>query len=95
MWTRREQHQAYRFLSRRIVSAMLGGEPEGTEVPMRRFTVTLLASLGMALLVFAGFAVYGLLFPGGARPEENVIIVERESGAKYLYLADQLHPVLN
>jgi type VII secretion protein EccB len=95
MWTRREQHQAYRFLSRRIVSTMLGGEPEGTEVPMRRFTVTLMASLGVALLVFAGFAVYGLLFPGGARPEENVIIVERESGAKYLYLADQLHPVLN
>ena len=35
MWTRREQHQAYRFLSRRIVSTMLAGEPEGTEVPMR------------------------------------------------------------
>jgi type VII secretion protein EccB len=95
MWTRREQHQAYRFLSRRIVSTMLAGEPEGTEVPMRRFTVTLLASVGVALLVFAGFAVYGLLFPGGARPEENVIIVERESGAKYVYLANELHPVLN
>jgi type VII secretion protein EccB len=95
MWNRREQHQAYRFLTRRIVSAMLSGEPETTELPMRRFTVTLVASLGIAVLVVAGVAVYGLLFPGGAKPAENEIIVERESGAKFVYLQGQLHPVLN
>ena len=36
-------------------------------------------SLGLAALVFAGIAVYGLLVPGGGKPAENVIIVERET----------------
>jgi type VII secretion protein EccB len=95
MWNRREQHQAYRFLTRRIVSAMLSGEPETNELPMRRFTVALLAGVAIAVLVVAGVTIYGLIFPGGGRPAENTIIVERESGAKYVYLQGQLHPVLN
>jgi type VII secretion protein EccB len=95
MWNRREQHQAHRFLIRRIVSAMLTGEPETTELPMRRFTFALVGSVTVAAMVVAGVTIYGLLVPGGARPAENTIIVERESGAKYIYLGNQLHPVLN
>jgi type VII secretion protein EccB len=95
MWNRREQHQAYRFLTRRIVSAMLSGEPETNELPLRRFTIALIGGVAVAVLVVVGVGVYGLLFPGGARPTENTIIVERESGAKYVYLQGQLHPVLN
>jgi type VII secretion protein EccB len=95
MWNRREQHQAYRFLIRRIVSAMLSGEPETNELPMRRFTIALAAGLALAVLLVAGVTVYGLIFPGGGRPAENTIIVERETGAKYVYLRGQLHPVLN
>src|SRR5690606_16172138 len=33
--------------------------------------------------------------PGGGKPAENAIIVERETGATYLYLQGRLHPVLN
>src|SRR5690349_5798461 len=77
MWNRREQHQAYRFLIRRIVSAMLSGEPETNELPMRRFTVALAAGLALAVLLVAGVTVYGLIFPGGGKPAENTIIVER------------------
>ncbi len=95
MRTRREQHQAYRFLTRRIVSALLAGEPETNELPMRRFAFAVFGSALVGLVAFAGFGVYGLLFPGGGRPAENTIIVERETGAKYLYLQGQLHPVLN
>lgn len=95
MWTRREQHQAYQFLTRRIVSAIMSGEPETSELPMRRFAVTLIIGVAVAALVAAGFGIYGLLFPGGGRPAENVIILERETGAKYVYLDGQLHPVLN
>src|SRR5262249_38381227 len=31
----------------------------------------------------------------GARPAEKTIIVDRDSGARYVYLQGQLHPVLN
>jgi type VII secretion protein EccB len=94
-WSRREQNQAYQFLNRRIVSALLSGEPETTELPMRRFAIALIASLAAAVLVVAGFLVYGLLVPGGSRPDENTIILERETGATYIYIQGQLHPVLN
>jgi type VII secretion protein EccB len=95
MQMRRERHHAYRFLTRRIVSAMLSGEPETNELPMRRFGMAVVGSVLIAALAFAGVAVYGLLVPGGGKPAENVIIVERETGARYLYLQQQLHPVLN
>jgi type VII secretion protein EccB len=95
MWSRREQHQAYRFLTRRIVSAVLSGEPETNELPMRRFATALASGVAVAVLVVAGFAIFGLLFPGGGRPAENVIILERETGAIFIYQGGELHPVLN
>lgn len=94
-WSRREQHQAYQFLNRRIVAAILSGEPETTELPMRRFGIVLIASAGAALLVTAGFLVFGLLVPGGRLPADNAIILERETGARYIYRQNELHPVLN
>ncbi|GIG88457.1 type VII secretion protein EccB [Plantactinospora endophytica] len=74
---------------------MLAGEPETNELPMRRFAVAMLGGLLAAVLLFAGFAVYGLLRPGGRQPVENAIIVERGTGAKFVYTQGRLHPVLN
>src|SRR5262245_35275620 len=95
MRTRREQVQAYRFVTRRISSALLFGEPETTELPMRRLALALFGSVMVAAIVFAGVGVYGLLNPGGRVPQENALIIERETGAKYVYLQGKLHPVLN
>jgi type VII secretion protein EccB len=95
MTSRRDQVQAYRFLTRRIVSAMLDGEPETNELPMRRFAFAMIGGLVVGALVFAGFAVYGLVRPGGGKPAAKTILVERETGAKYLYIEGRLHPVLN
>ncbi|MFY1670170.1 type VII secretion protein EccB [Plantactinospora sp. WMMB334] len=95
MRSRREQVQAYRFLLRRIVSALLVGEPETNELPMRRFALAMLGGLLAAVLLVAGFGVYGLLRPGGRQPVENAIIVERGTGAKFVYTRGRLHPVLN
>ena len=51
MWSRREQHHAYQFLTRRITSAMLSGEPDSNELPMRRFGVALFSGVAVALLL--------------------------------------------
>ncbi|GIF73775.1 type VII secretion protein EccB [Asanoa siamensis] len=95
MRSRREQLQAYRFLIRRIVSASLAGEPETNELPMRRYGLAVVGGIAVAVLLLAGVGVYGLLRPGGSRPVENAIIVERETGAKFIYTEGLLHPVLN
>jgi len=74
---------------------VLSGEPETNELPMRRFALAVFGSAALAGLVFAGFAVYGLLRPAGRQPVANSIIVERETGAKYIFIEGLLHPVLN
>ncbi len=95
MRTRREQLQAHRFVTRRIVSALLSGEPESPELPMRRLALVLFGSVLVAAIIFAGVGIYGLLNPGGQRPAEKTLLIERETGAKFLYLQGTLHPVLN
>jgi len=95
MQTRRDQLQAYRFVTRRIVSAMLSGEPETTERPMRRFGLAVFGSAMLAAIIFAGVGVYGFIFPSGAKLNDPSIIIEKESGARFVYVDGQLHRVLN
>jgi type VII secretion protein EccB len=95
MQTRREQVRAYRFVTRRIVSALLSGEPETTDLPMRRLGFALFGSVMLAAVVFAGVGVYGQLNRGGATPREHTLIVARETGARYVYVQGRLYPALN
>ena len=69
MQSRRDQLQAYRFVTRRIVSAMLSGEPETTERPMRRFGLAVFGTsedLETALLR-AAWALHGVRNEGQGR----------------------------
>ncbi|HEX5594632.1 MAG TPA: type VII secretion protein EccB [Micromonosporaceae bacterium] len=95
MRTRREQVQAYRFVTRRIISALLSGEPETNDLPMRRLGLAIFGSVMVAAIVFAGAGVYGLLTKRGGSVAEETLVIERETGAKYVYLNGKLHPVLN
>lgn len=62
---------------------------------MRHIAFSIMGSVLVAAIVLAGFGIYGLIFPGGRNPSENALLIERESGAKFLYLQGKLHPVLN
>ena len=95
MQTRREQVQAYRFVTRRIVSALLSGEPETNNLPMRRLGMAVFGSVMIGAIVLAAVGVYGLVTKGGAPLEPNTLVIERETGAKFVFIDDQLHPVLN
>ncbi|MEV0647874.1 type VII secretion protein EccB [Phytomonospora sp. NPDC050363] len=97
MRTKREQVQAQRFIVRRIVSAMISGEPETLDLPMRRVGIAAFAGVLIFALVFAGFWVVGLIFPGGAKSwmVDGAIIVEEETGTRYIYAQGELHPVQN
>lgn len=51
----------------------------------------------VAVLLAAGFAVYGLISPGASTAwrSPGSIIVEKETGTRYLYLSKQLYPMAN
>lgn len=99
MQTRRDQLQAYRYVVRRVFTAMLGANPESLEQPMRRIGAATLAGILVAVLAVAGAGVYGK-FRGGSpskwqRP--GVLIIERGTGSRFIWDAagKQLLPVLN
>lgn len=97
MPTRREQLQAHRFVTRRIVSAMLSGDPESTDRPTRRLGLAVFTSAMVGVVAFAGIGVYGLLSPGGSSTwkKNGALIVERETGARFVYTKGSLYPVIN
>lgn len=101
MRSRKEQVQAHRFVTHRLVSALLVGDPESTETPMRRVGLSVFGSVMVMTLIAAIFGVYGIFKPGGGKPEANTLIIEEETGVRYLYAAldnpneAMLYPVLN
>ncbi|MFI0467232.1 type VII secretion protein EccB [Saccharopolyspora sp. 5N102] len=97
MRSRRDQVQAYFFVVGRLISALLSGRPDDPNPPTRRFTVNAIIGCLVAALVVVVFGIAGVISPGANNSwrSPGSIIVEKETGAKYLYLAGSLRPVLN
>jgi type VII secretion protein EccB len=95
--SRRDQLQAYKFLTRRALAALVTGEPDTPEPPMRRLSVMTVGGIMVAILVAAGFALFGLIRPGtSTKIEAGTIYIERDTGAQFVLLDDgRLHPTLN
>jgi type VII secretion protein EccB len=99
MQTRRDLYQAHRLMTQRLGMALLQAEPDVPESPMRRHNVAMFCGVLVAVLVTAGFGVWGLLRPGGATSltEPGTLIVEEGTGATYVYSKPEskLIPVAN
>lgn len=98
MWTQRDQLSAYQFLRRRTVSALQTGDANHPVSPSRRVVLTGALGAAAALLITAGFGVYGALRPGASDSwrEPGRVVIEKETGATYVLGADGLlHPVSN
>ncbi|MDR7275569.1 type VII secretion protein EccB [Catenuloplanes atrovinosus] len=98
MWTQRDQLQAYRFLRRRIVSALQFGDANHPVAPGRRTVLATASGAGAALLAAVAVLVYSVLRPGSGVDwrQPGQIVIEKESGAGFVLGADGLlHPVLN
>src|SRR5512142_1353059 len=98
MASRQSQLHSYQFIVQRAVSALVARDPDPAQSPFRRVVGAAFASAMVAILALAGVGIYGLIVSGGKTSwkSQGMVIVERESGAKFVYLKDnKLHPVLN
>lgn len=97
MQTRRDHVQAYQFAMARLGSALVSGDASRDTSPNRRPLLGTVFGVGIVILLCLGFAVYGLLVPGGntAWRTSGSIIVEKETGNRYLYIDGVLRPVRN
>ncbi|MGH3380358.1 MAG: type VII secretion protein EccB [Actinoallomurus sp.] len=98
MQTRKDLLQAHRLMTHRASQALILGEPDTPEMPLRRLNVAAFMGVMVAVLVFAGFGIVGILSPGGAQGLEQpgTIIIEKETGARYVWCqGSKLCPVEN
>lgn len=99
MQTRKDLYQAHKFMQQRLGLALLQGEPDVPESPMRRYNVAAFCGALVSVLLLAGFGIWGLLSPGHATKltDPGQLLVEEETGALFVYSQSerQLLPVAN
>ncbi|ONI67121.1 type VII secretion protein EccB [Kribbella sp. ALI-6-A] len=97
MASKRDQLQSYQFLVQRVVSALVVRETDPEQPPFRKPAAAALGSVALAILVLAGFGIFGLISPGGKNGwrDGESIIVEKETGTRFVYAEGRLHPVTN
>jgi type VII secretion protein EccB len=95
--TQRDHVHAHTFMMGRLSSALVEGDPTTAKIPGQRALTGLLIGIILVVLVGGGFAVYGWIVPGGSKAfkQKGAILVEKESGIRYVYLDGVLYPTPN
>ena len=97
MQSRRDHMHAYQFSVGRLVRAVAAGDAGAGEAPFRRSNLGVIAGTIIAVLLTGGAVVYGLISPAASSAWRNPgsIVVEKETGTRFLYLNGQLRPTAN
>ncbi|MEU4570199.1 type VII secretion protein EccB [Micromonospora sp. NPDC023956] len=96
MPSRQDQLHSYQFTVQRAVAALVLRETDPAVSPFRRPAGAALASVLVAVIALGGAALYGLVTGGGSGwRDERAVVVEKESGARFVYRDGKLHPVSN
>jgi type VII secretion protein EccB len=82
--TSKSQVQAYRFVLRRMQSALVRRDPVLAHDPMRTHSKATLIGAIVAAVALAGVGVYGLLRPAPTLPDKQGIVVSQQSGQVYV-----------
>ncbi len=97
MQSKRDQVQAHAFVMSRLTSGMLLADPDAPESPLGRTTRGVVIGTVIAVVISAAAVVYGLINPGGndSWRTSNSLIVNKETGGRFLYVDGRLRPVRN
>ncbi|WP_127500464.1 type VII secretion protein EccB [Actinoplanes solisilvae] len=97
MQTQRDHVHAHQFMMGRLSSALVQGDPTSAEIPGHRALTGLMFGILVAVLGIGGVAVYGWIVPGGSKAysKPGTMLVEKETGNRYVYVAGSVHPVAN
>ncbi len=82
--TSKSQVQAYRFVIRRMQSALVRKDAVMLHDPMRTHSRATMVGVALAIVGLAGFLVVGLLNPANPKPSQGILI-SAQSGRVYVY----------
>ncbi|MGW2637355.1 type VII secretion protein EccB [Streptomyces sp. NPDC001348] len=97
MQSRRDHLHAYQFATGRLASALVSGDPGTGETPMRRSGLGSMFGVIAAVLLVLVSVVYGVIKPvdNTSWKKAGALVVEKETGNRYLYAGGMLHPTAN
>ncbi|MEV0650253.1 type VII secretion protein EccB [Phytomonospora sp. NPDC050363] len=97
MASRRDQLHSYQFMVQRVVSALVFRKTDPDQSPFRRAGGAVFASVMVAVLALAVTGIIGFIADGVNNDiaEGNAIILEKETGSRFVYIDGTLHPVIN
>jgi type VII secretion protein EccB len=98
MKSRKDQVQAYFFVVGRLAAAVTHGKPDVLESPSKRMTTGTVLGFVLAAVIMGVFGIFGMFVPSGGDSswrQEGALVMDKTSGARYVYLGGQLRPVLN
>jgi len=97
MKSRKDQVQAHAYVVSRLTSALVHGEPDAPQSPMRRTALGSFGGLMLGALAVAGFLIWGLISPPSqaAVLKAGELVVVKQTGSRFIYAEGELHPVLN
>jgi type VII secretion protein EccB len=96
--TTKSQVQAYRFVLRRMQSALVRKDAVMLHDPMRTHSRATIVGICLAGIGLIGMLIWGILSPQAKAPTENGIVIGKPSGQVYVMIAkpdQKLIPVFN
>jgi type VII secretion protein EccB len=96
MASRSEELRAHRFAMRRLLGAVVSQRSDAAVPQMRRSGGAIGAGIAIAVLSLGVVAAIGLISPKAPDwRRSDAVIVEKETGARFVFIDGVLHPVLN
>jgi type VII secretion protein EccB len=98
MQSRRDLFQAHRLMTQRASLALLRGEPDVPDQPLRRLNVAVFSGVFVAVIATGLFFILGLLGHGSSSIQNTpgLLVIDKETGTPFVFCeGDKLCPVLN
>jgi type VII secretion protein EccB len=98
MQSRRDLFHAHRLMTQRASLALLRGEPDIPDQPLRRLNVGTFSGVLVAVIVTVVFVIWGLLgHGGGSLPyQPGLLALDKQTGQPYVFCQNRkICPVLN
>jgi type VII secretion protein EccB len=98
MQSRRDLFHAHRLMTQRASLALLRGEPDVPDQPLRRLNVAAFAGVFVAVIVIGLFFIWGLLGHGASsiQKQAGMLVIDKQTGTPFVFCqGSKLCPVVN
>jgi type VII secretion protein EccB len=98
MQSRRDLFQAHRLMTQRASLALLRGEPDVPDQPIRRLNVAVFAGVFVAVIITGLFFILGLLGHGSSSIQNTpgMLVIDKQTGTPFVFCeGKKLCPVVN